>query len=715
MRNYRVTGPVEVPAATLAAMNGRMISHRSTGFRDLFGGLGPRLGTLFGTTGPVLTLTCSGTGGLEAAAASVLRPGDRVLSVQLGYFGERFAEIAAHHGAVVDVLAAPWGEIVPTGQIIDRLAVGYDAVLLTHNETSTGVVAPLAEWARAIRSVSDCLILVDTVSGLAATEIGFDALGLDVAVSVTQKALACPPGLALVAVSERALDRAAEPGEGSYYLSLARAAEHAREATTAYTPALSVLYALDAALTAIEKEGVEAVWERHARTARRCREALRDQGLTIVPDEAHSSPTVTAVRVPGGSAKHIRRTLAAEHDVWVSSGRGPWKSEVLRIGHMGPVAAADIDACARAIGLATAAPPSAARRAGATPAAPASGAAPVVRAVGTAEDLAPDWDGLVARLDAPLFHTRAFLTAYEHHPVQRISEPRYLEVRRGGQLVAAAPTYLQGDPLGLLGLADGEQALLSPMWHSPDSRLLADDDEALATLSAAFAARAAELGAPVWGFVNLSADNPMLRTLERNGFRRQDLVPRWTLHRSDAPDEATYLAGMRRSVRRDYERQLRRYRERGQVRVHGAGYQGLVPLLELIAASAARTGSPKYYDPLRLAAFLRELDEPVRVVEIRENSGEPLAVAVCFLEEKRLQAWAGGYVRGRTDLKFSPYYALWWEIVELMRSSGAESIECGRLNETFKEKMLLSSHRLVAMIGPTHRPRNSTTLEEERI
>ncbi|MFI0815764.1 aminotransferase class V-fold PLP-dependent enzyme [Streptomyces sp. NPDC021098] len=701
MRNYRVTGPVEVPAATLAAMNGRMISHRSAGFRDLFGGLGPRLGTLFGTTGPVLTLTCSGTGGLEAAAASVLRPGDRVLSVQLGYFGERFADIAAHHGAVVDVLAAPWGQTVPTEQITERLASGYDAVLLTHNETSTGVVAPLAEYARAIRAVSDCLILVDTVSSLAATEIGFDALGLDVAVSVTQKALACPPGLSLVAVSERALARAAEPGEGSYYLSLARAAEHAREATTAYTPALSVLYALDAALTAIEKEGAPAVWERHASTARRCRDALRDQGFGIVPDEAHSSPTVTAVRMPRANAEHVRQTLAAEHDVWVSSGRGPWKSEVLRIGHMGPVETADIDACARAIGLATATPPAAARHADAA-GAPAADAAPVVSASATAEELAPEWDGLVARLDAPIFHTRAFLTAYEHHPVQRISEPRYLEVRRGGELVAAAPTYLQGDPLGLLGLADGDQALLSPMWHSPDSRLLAADDAAVAALSTAFAARAAELGAPSWGFVNLSADNPMLPALERHGFRRQDLVPRWTLHRSDAPDEATYLAGMRRSVRRDYQRQLRRYREQGQVRVHGAGYQGLVPLLELIAASATRTGSPKYYDPLRLAAFLRELDEPVRVVEIRENGGEPLAVAVCFQEAKRLQAWAGGYVRGRADLRFSPYYALWWEIVELMWSSGAESIECGRLNETFKEKMLLSPHHLVAMIGTSH-------------
>ena len=164
------------------------------------------------------------------------------------------------------------------------------------------------------------------------------------------------------------------------------------------------------------------------------------------------------------------------------------------------------------------------------------------------------------------------------------------------------------------------------------------------------------------GFINLSSDNPMLEILEQQGLQRQELVPRWTLYRSDAPDGDTYLAGMRSSVRRDYQRQLRRYRERAHARVHGAQHRGLIRLLELIAMSAARTGSPRYYDPLRLAVFLQELGEPVQVVEVRENGGEPLAVAVCFREASRLQAWAGGYVRGRTDLSFSPYYALWWEI-----------------------------------------------------
>lgn len=353
MRNYRVTGPVEVPRSTLDRMVAPMISHRATGFRERLAVVTARLGEVFGTGGTVVPLTCSGTGGLEAAVASVLRPGDRVLSVRQGYFGTRFAQIATHHRMKVDVLAAPWGEVVSTAELATAARGGHDAILLTHNETSTGVLAPLREWLAAIRAETDCLVLVDVVSSLAATEIAFDELGLDVAVGVTQKALACPPGLSLVAMSDRAVEFATRPGAGSYYLDLGRAVEHIRERTTTYTPALSVIFALEAALADLAAEGNTAVWQRHAATAARCRDALRANGLAIVPGESVCSPTVTAVRLPVPRAEEIRAELAAEHDVWVSSGRGPWKSTVLRIGHMGPVDPADIDACAAAIGEVT--------------------------------------------------------------------------------------------------------------------------------------------------------------------------------------------------------------------------------------------------------------------------------------------------------------------------------------------------------------------------
>lgn len=351
MRNYRVTGPVDVPRHTLEAMAEAMISHRSREFRERLTSVTQRLGQLFGTTGAVLPLTCSGTGGLEAAVTSVLRPGDRVLSVQIGYFGERFAQIASHFGVQVDVLASrSWGQGVDASAIAARIpAHAYDAVILTHNETSTGMLSPLREWVTAIRSTGDPLILVDVVSSLAATEIGFDELGIDIAVAVTQKALACPPGMALVAASERALAKAGTPGTAAHYLSLSEAARHSRDGTTPYTPAVPLVFALDTSLAAIEREGIRAVWKRHALTARLCRDAVTSQGLRVIPDPSWCSPTVTAIEVPGGRAEDVREHLARKFDTWVSSGRSSWKNIALRIGHMGPVLPEHINQCAAAI------------------------------------------------------------------------------------------------------------------------------------------------------------------------------------------------------------------------------------------------------------------------------------------------------------------------------------------------------------------------------
>jgi predicted N-acyltransferase len=333
-------------------------------------------------------------------------------------------------------------------------------------------------------------------------------------------------------------------------------------------------------------------------------------------------------------------------------------------------------------------------------------AAPVltgaVRVLGSAGELDEEWDRLAASLDAPVFHSRAFLRAYEHHPVQRIESPRYLEVRGpGGRLLAAAPAYLQADPLSLLGLADGEQGLLSPMWHTPDARVLAVDDAALDALQDAFAAEAAALGCPLWGFVNVGADSSVVPRLIQRGFRRKELVPRWVLPRRIAPDAPAYLAALRKPVRNELRRQVRRAAEHGvSLVVHHADGPDLVRLLRLVAATATRAGSPRYYDPERFARFLAELGEPVRVLELLDTAGATLAVGICLVEATRLQYWACGYVRDREDLAFSPFYALWWKVLELMWSLGVTTAECGRLNESFKRKAGLVPTPLVALLGP---------------
>ncbi|MEJ3652999.1 aminotransferase class V-fold PLP-dependent enzyme [Actinomycetes bacterium KLBMP 9759] len=713
MRNYRVTGPVDVPPEVLAAMTAPVMSHRSAAFRTLLRSVSRRLGPLFGTERDVVVLTCSGTGGLEAAARSVLRPGDRVLSVQIGYFGERFAEIARHAGAEVDVLAAAWGDVVDPGEVAAR-AGGYDAVLLTHNETSTGVLGPLRAWCEAVRSAGDALLLVDVVSSLAAAEVAFDELGVDVAVGVTQKALACPPGLALVAVSERALRHAGRPGCGAYYLDLVAAADAARTGTTTWTPAMPQLFALDAALDAVEREGVAAVRARHERTALACREALAAHGLQVVPRAEISSPTVTAVRIPGGDAERLRDRLASEHDVWVSSGRGPWRRDVLRIGHMGPVAPERVRSAVESI-AALARPSAAARAVPSLPSlpsqpslplessessAPVEPVGPSTRVVERAAELGPEWDELCSKVDAVLYQQRCFVRAYEAHPVAAVTATRYVEIRDGADLRAAAPLYRQADPLGLLGLEPGQEALLSAMWHCPDTRVLVRDTSALDPLVAAIAEQADALGCPLFGFVNVEADSPAVPLLVERGLHRRELVPRWLLETADYPDPESYVSRLRKPVRHELRRQLRRAAEQGVGTVeHGPDHPRLVEMLRMVAATAARAGSPRYYDPDRLAGMLRQVGSACRLLEVVSATGETLGVGVCFRERDRLQYWAAGYVRDRADLTFSPYWALWWAVLELGWSSGVKVVECGRLNERFKIRMGLRPQPLVALMS----------------
>jgi hypothetical protein len=325
-----------------------------------------------------------------------------------------------------------------------------------------------------------------------------------------------------------------------------------------------------------------------------------------------------------------------------------------------------------------------------------------VRGLDSADDLSPEWDELATDLDAPVFHTRGFMRAYEHHPVQSIARARYLEIRADdGLLHAAAPIYLQGDPLSILGLVDDERAHLSPMWHCPGARILARGPESLRALAAAFAERAVEARCARWGFINVESESDAVRSLVADGLTCTDLVPRWVLPRELAPDGPTYLDRLRSSVRREFGRHLRRAHDHGaQSLVHRAGYSGLPELMEFVAATATRAGSPRYYDPLKLAAFLRQLGDPVRVLEVRDADGATLSVGVSFLERRRLQYWAAGYRRDRTDIKFSPYYRMWWDMLELMWESGVDVAECGRLNEPFKLKMGLVPRHQVAVMGP---------------
>lgn len=341
-----IPGPVTVAESVLAATGQPMIDHRGPEFAALLERIARRLRPVFGTqSADVLLLGASGTGGLEAAIGNLFGPGDYLLACPIGVFGDRLIAIARAFGCRVDVLETPWGGAVDPVALRAKLEVAdgvYTGVLLTHNETSTGAQNDMASLARALRG-HDALVVVDSVSGLAASEFRMDEWGFDIVVAASQKALACPPGLAMVAVGPRAWDRMASHGGQRYYFDLRKAREFAELGQTPWTPPVSIVFGLDAALDAFELTGAAAVHERHAKYARAIRAAAQALGLEVFSREGAHSPTVVAIRVPAGiDGDAIRASLRASRGVIIGGGQKELKGKIIRIGTMGDLSQTDV-------------------------------------------------------------------------------------------------------------------------------------------------------------------------------------------------------------------------------------------------------------------------------------------------------------------------------------------------------------------------------------
>ena len=342
-----IPGPVTVAPAVLAATAQQMVDHRGPRFKELLDGLVARLKPIFGTTiADVLILGASGTGGLEAAGGNMFGPGDTILACPVGVFGQRIIGIAQAFGCSVEVLATPWGSGVDPEALRARLAADtakkITGVLLTHNETSTGVqndMAPLAEITRA----HGAYVVVDSVSGLAASEFRMDEWGFDVVVTASQKALAVPPGLAMVAVAPRAWKKIEANASPRFYFDLVKAREFATLGQTPWTPPVSIVYALDAALDLFTDEGPANVWRRHARYAQAIRAACTALGLELFSQEGSHSVTVVAAKVPAGvDGDAIRKTLREERGLTLGGGQKELKGKIIRIGTMGDLSQTDI-------------------------------------------------------------------------------------------------------------------------------------------------------------------------------------------------------------------------------------------------------------------------------------------------------------------------------------------------------------------------------------
>ncbi|HEV8019972.1 MAG TPA: alanine--glyoxylate aminotransferase family protein [Candidatus Lustribacter sp.] len=341
-----IPGPVTVAEPVLAAMGKPMIDHRGPEFKELQASIVSRLKPVFGTSGDVLLLGCSGTGGLEAAMTNMFGPGEKVLVAPVGVFGNRFAEIARTWGVEVEILPTEWGRGVDAKALKARLEADtkreIKGVVLTHNETSTGVQNPMGPLADAIRA-HGAYSLVDSVSGLAASEFTMDAWGFDVVVAASQKALGVPPGMAMVAVSKRAWDKMASVKSPRYYLDLKKALDFQAIGQTPCTPPVSIAYALDVALDRYAQEGPANVWARHQRNTDAIVNWAEGLGLELFAEPGMRSVTVTAIKVPAGvNGDEIRKKLRVERGYVLGGGQEKLAGTIIRIGTMGEITPRDL-------------------------------------------------------------------------------------------------------------------------------------------------------------------------------------------------------------------------------------------------------------------------------------------------------------------------------------------------------------------------------------
>lgn len=337
--NLRTPGPTPLPPAVREALGRDMIAHRGREFAAVLRDCVDGLKWAFQTQHDLLILTASGTGGLESLAANVLSPGDPLLVASIGYFGERMAKIARAFGATVVQLDFEPGRAVEPSRIEDALRAdsSIQTVFVTHNETSTGVLNPLADVAAAVRhGRPEALLLVDGISSVGSVPVKPEAWGCDVVVAGSQKGWMVPPGLTFVSVSPRAWERQARATAPRFYFDWRQAKQAADSGGTPWTPALSLFFALQTALGLMRAEGLEHIFERHRRLAQYVRDGLADLDVKLLAEPRFASPTVTTAYLPEGvNGKALLKSLEERHQVVLAGGQGRLEGQIFRIGHMG--------------------------------------------------------------------------------------------------------------------------------------------------------------------------------------------------------------------------------------------------------------------------------------------------------------------------------------------------------------------------------------------
>jgi serine---pyruvate transaminase len=329
-------GPTPVPENVMLRMAAPILHHRHPEFRRIMERVNQNLQYVFQTAGPVLTLACSGTGGMEATVLSLFSPGETVIAVNGGKFGERWVSIPRIFGLHPVEITVPWGSAVRPDQVLAALRAHPDAqgVFLTQSETSTGTATDVETISRLVHENSEALVCVDGISAIGAHEMRFDQWGIDACVTGSQKGLMIPPGLAFVALSARAIKRMDRATLPRFYFDLSKYLRSHEKSDTPWTPAVSLIVGLDEALSMIRAEGIENVWARHRRHAYALREGLRALGMRLFSQ--NPSFAVTPVWLPPGvDWQAFNQALKIDLGITVAGGQGEFAGRIFRISHLG--------------------------------------------------------------------------------------------------------------------------------------------------------------------------------------------------------------------------------------------------------------------------------------------------------------------------------------------------------------------------------------------
>ena len=341
-----IPGPTPVPEQVLLAMAKHPIGHRSGEFSKIMAEVTENLKWLHQTQNDVLMLTVSGTGAMEAGIINFLSPGDRVLVGSNGKFGERWVEVCDAYSLNVDPVTAEWGKPLEPEQFREKLEADTEkqikAVIITHSETSTGVINDLETINRHVKAHGEALIIVDAVTSLGAANVPIDDWGLDVVGSGSQKGYMIPPGLGFVAVSPKAWEAYEKAKLPKYYLDLKPYRKNAAKNTTPFTPPVNLIIGLQAALQMMKAEGLESIFSRHQRQMNATREAMKALGLPLFAPDGAGSPAITAVAPTTVDAEQVRSVMKKRFDIVLAGGQDHLKGKIFRIGHLGFVSDRDI-------------------------------------------------------------------------------------------------------------------------------------------------------------------------------------------------------------------------------------------------------------------------------------------------------------------------------------------------------------------------------------